>query len=84
RTVVVIISDGWDRGDAGQLACEMRALKRRAYRVLWLNPLMGATDYRPVAQGMAAALPSVDEFLPVHNLASLSTVGRRLVRLARG
>jgi hypothetical protein len=84
RTVVVIISDGWDRGEVAELAREMRALKRRSYRVVWLNPLLGATDYRPVAQGMAAALPWVDEFLAVHNLASLTRVGRTLMRLARG
>ena len=83
RTVVVVISDGWDRGDIAQLGREMRALRRRAYRILWLNPLLGGEGYRPVAQGMAAALPSVDEFLPVHNLASLIAVGRRLVTLAR-
>ncbi len=84
RTVVVLISDGWDRGDVTQLAREMAALRRRAYRVLWLNPLLGASDYRPVAQGMAAALPYVDDFLPVHNLESLARVGRALVKLARG
>ncbi len=83
RTVVVIISDGWDRGDIAQLAREMQALKRRAYRIIWLNPLLGAADYQPVAQGMAAALSFVDEFLPVHNLASLARVGRTLVRLSR-
>ncbi|MEX1253937.1 MAG: VWA domain-containing protein [Dehalococcoidia bacterium] len=84
RTVVVVISDGWDRGDVAQLRREMAALRRRAFRVLWLNPLLGADDYRPVAQGMAAALPYVDEFLPVHNLESLARVGRTLVKLARG
>ncbi len=84
RTVVVIISDGWDRGDIAQLAREMRALRSRSYRVLWLNPLLGADGYRPLAQGMQAALPYVDDFLPVHNLSSLARVGRALVRLARG
>ena len=84
RTVLVIISDGWDRGDVSELAREMRALKRRVYRVVWLNPLLGNADYRPLAQGMAAALPSVDEFLPVHNLASLARVGRTLIKLSRG
>lgn len=84
RTVVVVISDGWDRGDVAELAREMRALRRRAFRILWLNPLLGGAGYRPVAQGMAAALPWVDEFLPVHNLASLSRVGRTLMALARG
>jgi len=62
----------------------MQALKRRCYRLIWLNPLLGAGGYRPVAQGMAAALPSIDEFLPVHNLHSLTRVGRTLIRLARG
>ncbi len=81
--MVVIISDGWDRGDIEQLGREMRMLKQRAYRLLWLNPLLGNADYRPVAQGMTTALPSVDDFLPVHNLASLATVGRKLMRLAR-
>ncbi len=84
RTVVVIISDGWDRGDIEQLAREMRMLKRRAYRLLWLNPLLGNADYQPVAQGMVAALPHVDQFLPVHNLESLARVGRTLIKLARG
>ena len=83
RTVVVVISDGWDRGDIDQLRREMRLLKRRAYRVLWLNPLLGNDDFRPVAQGMSAALPSVDELLPVHNLASLARVGRTLIALSR-
>ncbi|MCH8008029.1 MAG: VWA domain-containing protein [Chloroflexi bacterium] len=84
RTVVIIISDGWDRGDIDVLRREMRMLKRRAFRILWLNPLLGAKDYRPAAQGMAAALPWIDSFLPVHNLASLSRVGRELMSLARG
>ncbi len=84
RTVVVIISDGWDRGDTAELAREMQMLKRRCYRVIWLNPLLGGSDYRPVAHGMAAALPSIDEFLPVHNLHSLARVGRTLIKLARG
>jgi uncharacterized protein with von Willebrand factor type A (vWA) domain len=83
RTVAVIISDGWDRGGIEQLGQEMRALRRRVGRVLWLNPLLGNADYRPVAQGMSAALPYVDEFLPVHNLESLARVGRSLIALSR-
>lgn len=84
RTVVVVISDGWDRGDVAELGRQMQSLKRRCYRVIWLNPLLGASGYRPLAQGMAAALPSIDEFLPVHNLASLARVGRTLMRLSNG
>lgn len=83
RTVVVIISDGWERGDVEQLRRAMTDIKRRAYKILWLNPLLGGRDYRPVARGMAAALPFVDYFLPAHNLDSLTRVARTLVHLAR-
>jgi uncharacterized protein len=83
RTAVVIISDGWDRGDIMQLDRELGLLKRRSYRLLWLNPLLGASDYKPVAQGMSTALRYVDDFLPVHNIESLSRVGRRIMSLPR-
>ena len=69
--VVVIISDGWDRGDIDLLAREMRRLQRSAYRLIWLNPLLGSAGYRPQTVGMAAALPFVDDFLPANNLKSL-------------
>nr|WP_290667743.1 VWA domain-containing protein [Ardenticatena sp.] len=69
--VVLIISDGWDRGDVGTLAHEMARLQRAAHRLIWLNPLLGMETYEPIQRGMAAALPYVDDFLPVHNLASL-------------
>lgn len=82
RTVVVIVSDGWDRGAIEELRCEMRFLNRHCYRLIWLNPLLGSSKYRPLAQGMAAALPWIDEFLSVHNLASLGKVGRTLMRLS--
>jgi uncharacterized protein with von Willebrand factor type A (vWA) domain len=83
RTVLVMISDGWDRGDVAQLEEEMRMLRHRVGQVLWLNPLLGNPDYRPVAQGMSAALPYIDAFLPVHNLESLARVGRSLLALSR-
>lgn len=83
RTVAVIISDGWERGDVETLRRGMAALKRRVYRVLWLNPLLGGPDYQPLARGMAAALPYVDYFLPAHNLDSLERVARTLVALSR-
>ena len=78
KTVVVIISDGWDRGDAGLLAEQMWQIHRRAARIIWLNPLLGSPNYRPLCKGMQAALPSIDNFLPGHNLASLINLVRVL------
>ena len=76
--VVLLISDGWDRGDPEQLRAEMARLQRSCHRLVWLNPLLGSPDYLPLTRGMRAALPSVDDFLPVHNLASLETLARHL------
>ena len=76
--VVLFISDGWDRGDPATLSAEMARLQRSAQRLIWLNPLLGSPDYEPLARGMRTALPFVDDFLPVHNLASLESLGRRL------
>ena len=81
RTVVVIISDGWDRGDVGLLEREMKNLKRRAHKIIWLNPLLASENYEPLCKGMQAALPYLDLFLSVHNLNSLITLGRNLQRL---
>jgi len=69
--VVVIFSDGWDRGDVAVLAEQMQRLSRLAYRIVWVNPLKATPDYRPLAGGMAAALPYVDVFLSGHNFKSL-------------
>jgi uncharacterized protein len=77
-TVVVIVSDGLDRGDTGPLAAAMRAIHSRARRVVWLNPLLGDPRYEPTARGMAAALPYVDVFAPAHNLESLEKLVPRL------
>jgi len=79
--VVVMISDGWERGDAARLAHEMRFLQHRCHRLIWLNPLLGQAGYRPLVAGMAAALPFVDDFLPVHDLTSLEQLARRLATL---
>ncbi len=76
--VVLLISDGWDRGDAQLLGREMARLQRSCHRLIWLNPLLGGRDYQPLTQGMQAALPYVDDFLPVHNLLSLEQLGRQL------
>jgi len=69
--VVVILSDGWDRGDPAVLAEQMARLQRVAHRVVWVNPLKATPDFAPLAGGMAAALPFVDEFVEGHSLASL-------------
>jgi uncharacterized protein with von Willebrand factor type A (vWA) domain len=62
----------------------MARVQRSAYRVLWLNPLLGSPRYQPLTRGLQAALPYVDDFLPVHNLASLEDLGRHLKRLRPG
>jgi uncharacterized protein with von Willebrand factor type A (vWA) domain len=79
--VVLLISDGWDRGDPEVLAAEMSRLQRSCHRLIWLNPLLGSPDYQPLTRGMQAALPFVDDFLPVHNLASLETLAAHLGQL---
>jgi len=76
--IVIIISDGWDRGDVRLLAKEMKRLQRGAYRLIWLNPLLGSTGYRPQTIGMRAALPYVDDFLPANNLKSLVQLAKLL------
>ncbi len=76
--VVLIVSDGWERGDVKRLAAEMRYLKHRCHRLIWLNPLAGQAAYRPRVSGMAAALPYVDDFLPIHNLDSLEQLAEHL------
>ena len=81
--VVLIISDGWDRGDVELLKREMARLRRNCHRLIWLNPLLGAPDYEPLTRGILAALPHVHDFLPVHNLASLEDLADRLTDLNR-
>ncbi|HMF51764.1 MAG: uncharacterized protein QOF64_2147 [Candidatus Binatota bacterium] len=81
RTVVVIISDGWDRGDVSVLEREMQDLKRRAKKIIWLNPLLASENYEPLCKGMQAALPYLDMFLSVHNVNSLVSLGRTLQKM---
>jgi uncharacterized protein with von Willebrand factor type A (vWA) domain len=76
--VALIISDGWDRGDPHQLGREMDRLQRSCHRLIWLNPLLGSPDYQPLTRGIQAALPYVDDFLPVHNLSSLEQLAEIL------
>lgn len=81
RTAVMIVSDGYDTGTPEQLAEEMRRLRRRCRRIIWLNPLIGWRDYSPQARGMKAALPYVDLFAPAHNLESLAALEPYLARI---
>jgi uncharacterized protein len=69
--IVVILSDGWDRGDPDVLSEQMARLQRVAHRIVWVNPLKASPGYAPLAQGMAAALPYVDDFVAGHSLAAL-------------
>ncbi len=81
RTMVLILSDGWDLGGKELLKREMEMLRRKAYCVVWLNPLAGDPGYEPVCGGMKVALPYVDHFVPVSNLQSLKRVGRIISRV---
>ena len=78
RTIVILLSDGWDTGDPELLAAELLRIKRRAARVIWLNPLLGNPAYEPLTRGMAAALPLVDHFAAAHNLAALRDLSAHL------
>jgi uncharacterized protein with von Willebrand factor type A (vWA) domain len=79
--VVIIVSDGWDRGDPEHLSVELRRLRRSAHRLIWLNPLLGSAGYQPLTRGMAAALPHADDFLAAHNVQALDDLGRLLSSL---
>ena len=77
-TLFIILSDGWDTGDASVLAAELAAVKRRVRKLIWLNPLLGMQEYRPITSGMSAALPHIDVFASAHNLESLLALERHL------
>ena len=81
ETVVVIFSDGWNRGDPALLRREIVRLRGMAARVFWLNPLKGDPDYRPLCRGMATALPYLDGFYAAHNVESLARFARQLMRI---
>jgi uncharacterized protein with von Willebrand factor type A (vWA) domain len=79
--IVLLISDGWDRGDPQLLAREIARLQRSCFRLIWLNPLLGSPEYEPLTRGIQAALPYIDDFLPVHNLASIESLANHLTLL---
>jgi uncharacterized protein with von Willebrand factor type A (vWA) domain len=76
--LVVILSDGWDRGDPDLLAAEMARLRRTAHRLVWLNPLAAQPTYEPLTRGMLAAVPHTDRLLPGNSLASLEELAAML------
>jgi uncharacterized protein with von Willebrand factor type A (vWA) domain len=81
RTALMIVSDGYDTGEPDKLGAEMRRLRRRCRKIIWLNPLIGWRDYAPQARGMQAALPYIDLFAPAHNLDSLAALEPHLARI---
>ena len=80
-SVVMIISDGWDRGDHQLLEKEINRLKRSAHRLIWLNPLAGVENYQPLVTGIRTILPYVDDFYPFANLSDLESLAKRLSNL---
>ena len=76
--VVIVVSDGWDRGDPSLVAAETARLRRNCHRLVWLNPLAGTPGYQPLAGGMRAAFPYIDDFLPAGTVASLERLGEIL------
>jgi uncharacterized protein len=82
--VVIVVSDGWDRGDPSLVAAETARLRRNCHRLVWLNPLASAPGYQPLAAGMKAAFPFIDDFLPAGTLASLERLGHVLAGASQG
>jgi len=82
--VVIVVSDGWDRGDPALVAAETARLRRNCHRLVWLNPLASSPGYQPLAAGMRAAYPYIDDFLPAGTLASLERLGEVLAGASQG
>jgi hypothetical protein len=79
--MVLLISDGWDRGEPAQLRREIARLQRSCHRLVWLNPLLGTEDYAPLTRGLQAAMPFVDDFLPARTLANFEDLASHLNRV---
>jgi uncharacterized protein len=79
--IVLIISDGWDQGEPAALGRVMERLQKTSHRLIWLNPLIGTEGFKPQTRGLVAALPFVDDFLPIHNLRSLEELATQLSKL---
>jgi uncharacterized protein with von Willebrand factor type A (vWA) domain len=76
--VVLLVSDGWDRGDPALMREQVARLQRSCHRLIWLNPLAGTADYAPLTRGLQAALPFVDDFLPARTLADFADLAVHL------
>lgn len=74
KTIVIILSDGWDKGDLEELSLQMKNLHTKAWKTIWLNPLAGSPEYEPTCRGMVAALPHIDLFLPFNNFNALKNL----------
>ena len=83
KSVVILLSDGWDCGNARRMRTEIRLLRQRANKLIWLNPLLGGKSYEPLTRGMRTALPHLDYFLPAHNLESLARLASTLQAVMR-
>lgn len=81
RSLFLIFSDGWDRGDTALLESELKSLKRQVKGLIWLNPLLGYQNYQPLCKGMSTALPFVDHFLPYYNFSSLRKLGHLISKI---
>jgi hypothetical protein len=81
KDIIMIFSDGWDRGEIDLLDKQMAFLKRKAYKIIWLNPLMGTRSYEPICRGMSTALPYVDYFLPMGNISDLRSISQTLKKV---
>jgi uncharacterized protein with von Willebrand factor type A (vWA) domain len=81
--VVLLVSDGWDRGDPEELGSQIARLQRSCHRLIWLNPLIGTAGYAPLTRGLQAALPFVDDFLPARTLNNLAQLALHLNSLPR-
>jgi uncharacterized protein with von Willebrand factor type A (vWA) domain len=79
--IVLLVSDGWERGDPALLAQEMAVLQRSCHRLIWLDPLASRPGFEPATEGLRAALPFVDDFVPCASVASLEEMAQRLGRL---
>ena len=78
RPVVLVVSDGWDRGEPQAFREQVARLQRSCHRLIWLSPLLGTADYQPLTRGLVAALPYVDDFLPARTLRNLEDLARHL------